>query len=224
MPKQTEKVLCIRLKQLRQQACVSVKKISDKTGITPEHIRALENCDYDALPQGSARKTIVKQYAHCIGANSEILEKHFDELKCEHKQPPTKAKHLSRGLPTTIRALAATCAVIALIGYLGLEVHAMIGPPDLVIENPTSNLETHISQIDITGTTAPESHVTINGLKTNLDTTGHFSETLHLKEGLNEIIIISEAKRGGIASTSRSVLYSPDTSKAAAADTLEPQL
>lgn len=223
MQTKNQKVLCIRLKQLRQQACVSVSKISHKTGITTEHIRALENCNYDELPQGSARKTIVKQYAQCIGINPKTLEKHFDELKCEHKQPPTKAKYMSRGLPATIRALAATCAVIALVGYLGLEVHAMIGPPDLTIENPVTNLETHISSIDITGTTAPESHVTINGLKTNLDTTGHFSETLHLKEGLNEIIIISEAKRGGIASTSRTVLYSPDTTKAAITE-LDPQL
>ena len=211
-----EKKLCIRLKEIRERKGLSIKKCAEISGIALNHIQALENCDYDKLPTSSAHKTIVKQYARACGIDEIELEDAMHEL--DHKPHNTKTptqKRISISFPNIIRTLLATGAVFSIALYLGMEVHAMIGPPALNIIDPTENFETAQNVVRISGSTEPESTVTLNGLKTNLDTEGNFEEQIHLKRGLNEIMIESISKRGGRASATRSVLYMPEDTRSA---------
>ncbi len=220
-----DKKLCLRLKQIREKAGISIKKCAETSGIALTHIHALENCEYDKLPSSSARKTIVKQYARACGVDEIELEDALHELDHKEKRHsiPTKKK-TSISFPHAIRTVIATAGILSMALYLGMEVHAMIGPPALTIESPSDNFETQEGAVRIAGTTQPESTVTLNGLKTNIDTKGNFEETIHLKRGLNEIIIISESKRGGQATASRSVLYTPEEVHSAQTNTESNQL
>lgn len=221
---QNPRVLCLRLKNMRENACISVSKMAKETGIAPSHIKALEACEYEKLPTGSARRTIVKQYANALKINEQTLSVYFDELKTNsHTHKKTKRFSI-HALPTKLRFITTTLMISALLGYLGWEIQGMIGPPKLVIDYPSVNHETHISHITVTGQTNPETQVTINGLITNITTTGVFDEKVHLKEGVNDITIIAESKRGGKTQESRSILYTPDTSKAASGPIDTPQL
>ena len=207
----------MRLKAIRERSGLSIKKCAKKSGIALSHIHALENCEYDKLPAGSARKTIVKEYARTCGIDEIELDDVMHQIEHKHETPKTIKKQRSFSIPNIARTLLATGAILSLALYLGMEVHAMIGPPTLIITDPTENFETSRNAITIAGSTEPESTVTLNGLKTNLNKQGHFEETIHLKRGLNEIIIESTSKRGGHASASRSVLYMPEDSQSAKA-------
>ncbi len=207
--------LCVRLKQIRERSGISIKKCSQASGIALTHIHALENCEYDKLPAGSARKTIVKEYARTCGIDEIELEDVMYQIEHKHEAPKIRKKQRSFSIPNVMRTLLATGAVLSLALYLGMEVHAMIGPPALTITDPAENFETSHSAITIAGSTEPESTVTLNGLKTNLDKQGHFEETIHLKRGLNEIIIEATSKRGGKANATRSVLYMPEDTQSA---------
>lgn len=206
-----KKVICVCLKSAREKKGYSIKQISDLTGIAESHVRALESCEYDKLPEGSARKTIVKNCARVLEINENELEEQMEELDCEQKiriikkikwKPAFSISHIAR-------VFAIVLFITGLIVYICFEIQTMIGPPKLIINYPPQNFETNIGELQVSGTTEPESNIAVNGLKTNINSNGDFKETIHLSKGLNLITITSQTKRGGKAVESRAVFYQP---------------
>lgn len=216
--------LCLRLKELRKQARMSAQTVSARSGIALVHVQALESCDYDQLPVGNVRKAMVKKYVETLGVREDEIAHYLHQLQDEKKISPPSQTHQRKTWRMSIRSLALASVMAVIMLYLGAEVRAMIGPPKLLVNNPINDVETNIPTIEIAGETIPESHVTINGVKIALNTDGFFNETIHLKEGLNEIIIIAQSKRGGQAHVERTVLYTPDVSQSASIEKSASQL
>lgn len=201
--------LCIRLKELRRYHNVSLQSIHQSTGIATHHLQALEDCRYNDLPCGAVRKTILKNYLSALSETGIHIEDHPEFIALPTSVPKKKASPWYSFFSLSPRGWIFALLTVCITLYLGFEVDAMISPPRLSILLPVDNSTTSSQTVVLSGSTTPESVVSINGVHTLLSREGNFSETIHLKEGLNEFIISSETKRGGKTNLSRKIFYNP---------------
>ena len=83
-------------------------------------------------------------------------------------------------------------------------------PPSLTITSPGPADSTNSSltnSITISGTTEPDTRVTVNDRIARVDTNGNFSANISLQEGDNHITIISTDQAGNSTSSSLTVTY-----------------
>lgn len=102
--------------------------------------------------------------------------------------------------------LACYAGAFVVLMYLGVEVYRMIAPPGLSLTHPSDQAIVHTEAVAFGGKTTPETTVTINGMRVAVSPVGTFAETIHLKEGVNEIIVVATAKRGAQSQISRQVM------------------
>ncbi len=203
--------VCALLKHTRTKKNITIAKMHERTGIALHHLRALEECRFDDLPHGAACKTIIKGYGNEIDLDATTVASYQKEI-CGVAQPPSAPPshaQFSYFLPATWRTLLFTTCALFVTLYLGFEVHAMIAPPKLQILFPADTIETRNNTIMLRGATAAESTVTVNGVRCAVNRDGSFVETIHLKPGVNEIVVTSSSKRGGQTHISRTVFYTP---------------
>lgn len=201
--------LCIRLKEMRMRNNISLKSIQQSTGIAFHHLQALEDCRYNDLPCGAVRKTILKNYLSALSETSDILDEHPEFIALPTEHPKTSTTRIRSFFSLSPRGWIFALLTLCITLYLGFEVDAMISPPRLSIQFPVDNFTTNTQTVVLAGITTPESVVSINGVHTLLSKDGNFNETIHLKEGVNELIISSETKRGGKANVSRRIFFNP---------------
>ena len=87
-----------------------------------------------------------------------------------------------------------------------------VSPADqlsLIITSPADESVVEVNNIIITGQTAPEAVVSVNGDVVNVDASGKFSAPVTLEEGPNVIEINATDPAGNEASTEIVVAYSP---------------
>ncbi len=201
--------LCIRLKELRLRHNVPLQSIHQSTGIALHHLHALEECRYDDLPCGAVRKTILKNYLSALSETGIHIEDHPEFTELPTVIPTKKNGRLYSFFSLSPRGWIFALLTLCITLYLGFEVDAMISPPRLSIQSPADSSTTNVQTVILSGSTTPESVVSINGVHTLLSREGNFNESIHLKEGVNEFIVSSETKRGGKTSISRKVFYNP---------------
>lgn len=202
----TDNRLCIRLKDLRRARRLTLSAMHETTGIAMHHLNALEECNYELLPVGAVRRAIIKKYLAALHENTEITEEYHHEI-----HPPIAHHALSKKRNGIFTFSFTRSALIGIGGmiiafYLALEVHAMIAPPSLSLINPLDASVTREDTIVVSGNTAPETTVTINGTKIALAKNGSFKEVVNLKNGINDLIISAVSKRGATTKISRRVV------------------
>ena len=87
-----------------------------------------------------------------------------------------------------------------------------VSPADqlsLIITSPADESVVEVNNIVITGQTAPEAVVSVNGEVVNVDASGKFSAPVTLEEGPNVIDINATDPAGNEASAEIVVAYSP---------------
>ena len=72
----------------------------------------------------------------------------------------------------------------------------VISPPELLVYSPVENFVAEENFVEVVGKTEPESMVVINGEQILSNQVGEFAKVVHLKTGINTIIIISSKKYG----------------------------
>lgn len=84
----------LNLAVLRQKAGVSLDEIINSTKISRRFLLAIEEGDYDKLPGGVFNINYIRQYAHAIGQDAEmILEDYQRHLEKPGKWQPVPVKN-----------------------------------------------------------------------------------------------------------------------------------
>lgn len=191
------------LRNLRIQKNMTVQELAHHAGILVSQVISLEKGELQKLPGGCALKQVLQK----VGAVLEVSEKEMEELlhnaHCYNTQSMTKTRPR---LATWSRASLFAGAGLVVMLYLGIEVHGMVASPKLDIQNPSENQVTGEETVVVQGMTTPETLVMVNGMKVSVDREGNFKETIHVKEGVNEIIVKGVSKRGGETQISRKVM------------------
>ena len=79
--------------------------------------------------------------------------------------------------------------------------------PVIDITYPPDNLVTNKNPLEISGITDPSVMIEINAERVDVDNSGAFYKTIHLKEGLNEIYILGKNRKGLTTAIGKKVIF-----------------
>ena len=207
------KRICIRLKEAREAAGISLDSLSKKKRNNTQYLRALEECRFDDLPVSPLyQKNFIKTYLTALGIHPDPFIHQYlreeipsaDQTRHTHPAPPVRSMYF-HNLPQLIRSTVTAMIVLSLIGYLGLQVKHIVEPPTLTVHSPTDGMITENRSLVIQGETEKEVSVFINGKEIVNKNNGQFEEQLDLGVGVNTIIISAKKKYGKTKTETRHV-------------------
>ncbi|MBI4426225.1 MAG: helix-turn-helix domain-containing protein [Candidatus Kerfeldbacteria bacterium] len=210
----TAHLLGERLRQVRQDAQLTLEAVAQQTGINVKHLRAIEEGRYGDLPGAVYARSFVRAYAQALEIREDsalrLLER---EYAVAAKLRPTAAAVLGAGgrprellTPQRLRRAGVVLLAVGVLVYLGLEIRNLNAPPSLNIHSPPDQLTTTERTVELVGTTEPETIVTANGSPIVVDRDGRFHDVLDLQAGLNTVIIRAQRKRGRATTVVRQIL------------------
>lgn len=196
--------VCLRLKSVRDAKQLTLDQLSRKTNIAVMHLKAIEACDFDALPEGDIyRKHFVRRYAEALGVDADSYLSQFVEE--ERQVPPSQQeirerrremKTLLSNVPATLRRCAAAVAVLVFVSYLGFQVKRIVQPPQLTLLSPVDGMVSQAEEVVVKGATEREARVTVNGEEIQNSEEGTFEQSIVLTPGLNTITVTAQKKHG----------------------------
>lgn len=209
------KTLGERLKITREELGVDIDEASQEVKIQKKYLAALEGGDYSALPGSVYIESFLKKYAEYLGVSSDFVlslyNQHEKRIYKEGKKQTfsPKPKELPKELitPLLIRRILIGVVVLLALTYVGFEVSKIFLPPKLEISSPVDFATVNDNILQIVGTTDSSATLTINGKEILINEKGNFSETISLKEGINNIIISAIKEKSKATSITKHILY-----------------
>lgn len=198
------KTLGERLKKTREEAGITLEEVSAATRIKKEYLKAIEESNYFLLPGTVYVRNFLKKYATFLEVSPSVVldlyekeEKIIEPIREKRNLKKIQGKAMPKSLitPKVLRNAIILLVILALLGYVGLEIKRITSSPKLIITSPANNLVTKERSIEIVGQSEPESKITINNQEIFIDPNGQFKSTLELKEGVNTIKITAQKKR-----------------------------
>ena len=183
-------------KRYREEAGLKIEQVEKDTKISQRMLLALENDNYDILPEDLYVKNIIKTYAEYLFLDYNKLLNLYRTSRGEIKDEKFKIKKTNRVYitPQIFRYIVISVIFLILAVYLGLQINNIFTMPDLVVYQPDKNLTTSQNFIEIKGKTEKETRVLINNKEIYIDSNGEFKATLDLQKGLNTIKISASKK------------------------------
>ncbi len=205
-----EETLGEKLRQRRHYKNLKIEDIAKIINIRAEYLIALEGERFDNLPTGLYGKKFLKQYANFLDIKlSELSQDWERQLSEQNSQNPFSQKIVkARKLivfPKIIRNVLIGLTVLVCFSYLIFYFKNIISPPPLTITKPTKNFLTTSNSLVISGWTDSNARVTINN-ENIITQKGHFSKTINLKMGLNNLIIRAQKKYSQAQVITREIL------------------
>lgn len=191
------KTLGERLQKIREESEVSIEQVAKETQIQKKYLEALERGNYALLPGPVYVESFLKRYAEYLGVSTEFVLSlyHQQEKKTLKKDYSGKFSPTPKELPKTlitpvlIRKVLIGIVILALATYVGFEISKIFSPPDLVVTSPQDYITVNDNLIEIKGSTEPSVTLSINGKEIFINDDGSFTESVTLKEGVNNISI-----------------------------------
>lgn len=208
-----------KLRQLRNEAQLSLEEFATRSGIQRKYVVALEAGRYDRLPGDVYVRNFLRRYADLLQVNpARVYELYERERRVVRppgatsvKPPHALSEPHAPNIPVLARKLAIAASVLTLLVYLAVKVYTIVTPPTLQILSPAEDLVTSELSVRIEGFTEGASAVRINGQPIFTDPTGHFSERIDLQPGLNVIKIAANKQRSKEQVVYRSIIVKTAT-------------
>lgn len=186
------------LREARTSQNISTKKAAAELHLKPEILEALEEGDWQSLPEPAYVRGFIKNYADFLNLDTNRLlalyRAEFDENKFPHKVSPLKDKKRLMFTPNKLAPLAFICATIIFLAYLGTQYTSILAAPKLQIYTPQNDSNTTASVIEVSGNTEKDTTVSIDGELVAIDASGNFRHQIKLDEGQNIIEVIASKR------------------------------
>jgi len=197
-----------QLRSARQAKKLKLSLIAKKLNINEKYLLALERGEYEKLPSGVYGKNFLREYAFFLGLNYKKLATNF-ETETNILEPKRQKELFSKqvikkryllAMPKILKNTLIFLTICVCFIYLGYRVNKIISPPILIISNPSANLTTNNTSLQVTGQTESEANLIINGQTVLTNKNGDFSQNISLKNGIN-IITITASKKNSRGNT-----------------------
>lgn len=190
-----------KLKALRAAAGLTLSEMVAKTKIRKSFLQAFESGDYTKLPDPVYARNYLKVYVRALGADVNYFLKQF-ETECgtcdftKHARLPRRRARALQFLVASrfVKIFSLGFIGIAIVTYLGLQVRAIISPPELLVFAPQDGIKTQEALISVEGQAQEGAQVKINDMDVLLSQERTFEMTIALERGLN-VIVIESTKR-----------------------------
>ncbi|HNW19930.1 MAG TPA: helix-turn-helix domain-containing protein [bacterium] len=181
--------------------------------IKPEHIRAIEDNNFDHLPVRVNLVKVVVDYLQMLGFSAEEAAPIIDCWRSSDNSQRDNffGRRLVRkrdlwSYPQIVRNSLVALAILVAAIYIVLSLKNIVAPPKLLVTSPAGDLATNQKQLWIVGQTEPEVQLEINGETLLSDRVGNFSQLVNLRSGINNLSITAVKKYGGRTTIVRQVM------------------
>jgi cytoskeletal protein RodZ len=203
-----------RLKKIRQKKRISLERAETATKIRSRYLEAIESNNLELLPP-SHSKGFVRRYASYLGLPEEFVEREITAIaqKKATKQPfAYRPLEVKPGWSITQRGLLILMTILVFIGFIGYiayQVKQFSAPPFLEITEPVGEAVVLQESLKIEGKTDVSASVFIGNLQATTDRDGHFSASITLRPGLNQLTVKAENRIRKQTVKTISILYQP---------------
>ncbi|PIR94712.1 hypothetical protein COT95_02735 [Candidatus Falkowbacteria bacterium CG10_big_fil_rev_8_21_14_0_10_37_6] len=189
----------------RREKDITLERSAKATKIKLDYLRALENGEYDKLPNGIYGKSFLKEYCLFLGLKYKHLLPLYEREQSIIIDGADPKKIFSRRraqrryfflLPKLWRSIILVLVVFAGLFYLGYRIKAIVAPPEMEIFFPPQNYSTNENLIQVSGNIEKDALLFINDSVIITQENGDFLENINLKKGINIIIIKAQKKYG----------------------------
>lgn len=199
-----------RLREVRAEAQLSVDDAARATGVSARYLEALEQGEYAALPGDIYTRNFLRRYARLLRINEENAVRTYDGERSvvksnERRLPGPIATAGGQAVSVLAKRFAIGLVIVAIVGYLGIELGRVVSPPKLVVESPAASGVISTQSLEVRGRTDPEASVVVNGQAVAVSQDGRFQQLLNLIPGRNTIQITAATKRGKQYTVSRDI-------------------
>ncbi len=187
------------LKEARESRGWTISKIARETKIKEKFLLALEESDWDSLPNPTVASGFVRNYAQTVGVDPQRVSA-LTRREFPHGPFAKREKELSIGnhsiwtpQNTIVAAVILVVGVVAI--YLGRQYFLFVAPPPLKVEVNARGME-----VVVYGKTSPSATLEINRRSVLLEKDGSFDIRFERSE-LGEKVEVKSTARSGKSTT-----------------------
>jgi transcriptional regulator with XRE-family HTH domain len=196
----------------RKNKQLSKKEVSQKTKISVKYIKALEENDFEHLPEAAFVKGFIRNYAQVVDVNPDqilaIFRRDYDQnLKGKVIPRDFNADFQRRRIfwnPKTTMLIFSLIVILFLSFYFINQYNFLISAPKLNVIYPKEQ-EMVISTVTIEGITDPQATITINNQQVKVEKDGSFSQAINLHGGIRTITVQATNRFGKSRTIQRTV-------------------
>lgn len=200
------------LTEARILAKLEIDDVSRITKIRPSYLRLIEADNYSQLPDGATARGFIRNYCEFLSLSPDRILAIFRRDFVENRRGQIVPRGIAEPVnPTNLwtpktTIMAIVLFVFLLFGiYLFYQYRLLVGPPELKITQPATDIVISDPSQEIVGQTNPEATISVNGQLIALDKGGLFSVRFPLQSGQNKFIITATGKSGRKISITRIV-------------------
>lgn len=186
------------LKEARLAQKISTQTAAKKLLLKEEVLTALEEDNWESLPEKAYIAGFIKNYADFLSLDSArllaLFRGQYDERKFPQKAGPIFPKRRLMFTPNLIIPTTLTLAILIFGIYLLAQYTSVLSAPKLEIITPPDDQTTTAAVVEIAGVTEKDTTVSIDGQLIPVNEEGKFSYQVKLQDGRNMIEVIASKK------------------------------
>ena len=200
------------LKEHMELKGLSLKKVSETTGIPERYMEALVEGKNNNLPPSPYVRGYINKLANLLDFDKESIWRLYKEEAALHSSGAWDKLPNNR---FAIKSLNKKWLIIGVVAvfltlYLSTNVYEMLRKPNLEITDPIE--ESFISEtpnIILKGKVDSSNTLTINGEEVYVEKNGNFSKEQNLQPGLNTVEFVAKKFLGKESRVIRQIIYQP---------------
>ncbi|OGY19165.1 MAG: hypothetical protein A3F04_01420 [Candidatus Chisholmbacteria bacterium RIFCSPHIGHO2_12_FULL_49_9] len=204
------------LKSARLKQGLKRIELAKKTRINLKYLQALENNEYDNLPEAAFVKGFIRNYANAVGLDPNqalaVFRRDYDQnikgqvVPRELVPPSTEKRAIWTPKTTTIVGILSLAILLAT--YFFYQYKLLAGAPELEVIKPEEQARVS-ADITVEGKTDPQATLTINNQEVLVNPDGSFSQSLILPQGTRTITIKATSRSGKVRTIQRTITVVP---------------
>jgi len=204
-----ETTLEIFLRDRMRERGVSLKKLSDLTGISMNHIENMLRGDFESVPSMPYFRGYLMRLGEVLDFDGEAW---WDKIKQEEgvrKSGPTDALPKNRfARESSEKTIAIVATVLVLLIVFGFSLPHIQGKPVIVITSPQGNPSvTTSNSIVIQGSVKNADSLFIDGDEATIASDGSWQKNVLLQAGANTFNISAKKFLGGTTEVVEQIIY-----------------
>lgn len=206
-------------KQYREEAGLSLDKLSELSKISKGHLMHLEREEFEKLPPPVYARGIITKCSQILNCDANNLLRLYGRQASPpllDKEKVRPAYRSGRGevvsrlyiTPQRLRFVGVSLFLFAIGIYLFIKFIPFLFSPEILLEKPaTENIVVNFPQIEVAGFVSNSSSLTLNNEELYIEKNGKFNKTVDLTEGINRLVFEAESLFGRKAEVVRKVVY-----------------
>lgn len=195
------------LKEKRLEKKLTLEQVEKAIKIRTKFLRSIEENDFKSFESTPTLRGFIRNYTSFLGLSIPQIMAFYRRQSEDRQQNllPHPAPIIAgfKITPQLVTIFTVALLLIFFIGFLISQYLAFSGSPVLSVSYPPDNIVVNNPQIDVIGTSDPDSTLQINDQSIRMDDKGKFKVTIPLSAGLNQITIKATNKYQKTSSVTR---------------------